>query len=145
MAKKYSDAIKIRETKSAYNIQTEEGAEWTNFIPNEQFNGILQKVIGSVSNKIVDEHRSFWMEGTFGTGKSHAAAVIKHLLCDSIEDIEQYIKENTDIFGLDIMAITDHYGNVIGGNGIAAGTKLITTEFIKESFTGKTSYAYTQI
>ena len=59
--------------------------------------------------------------------------------------IEQYIKENTDIFGLDIMAITDHYGNVIGGNGIAAGTKLITTEFIKESFTGKTSYAYTQI
>lgn len=93
MAKKYSDAIKIRETKSAYNIQTEEGAEWTNFIPNEQFNGILQKVIGSVSNKVVDEHRSFWLEGTYGTGKSHAVAVIKHLLCDPIEDIQDYIKE----------------------------------------------------
>lgn len=91
MAKKYSDAIKIRETKSAYSIQTEEGNEWKNFIPNEQFNEILQKVIGSVSNKIVDEHRSFWLEGTYGTGKSHAAAVIKHILCDPFDEIEDYI------------------------------------------------------
>lgn len=91
MAKKYSDAIKIRETKSAYSIQTEEGNEWKNFIPNEQFNDILQKVIGSVSNKVVDEHRSFWLEGTYGTGKSHAAAVIKHILCDPFDEIEDYI------------------------------------------------------
>lgn len=91
MAKKYSDAIKIRETKSAYSIQTEEDNEWKNFIPNEQFNEILQKVIGSVSNKVVDEHRSFWLEGTYGTGKSHAAAVIKHILCDSFDEIEDYI------------------------------------------------------
>lgn len=93
MAKKYSDAIKIRETKSAYSIQTEESNEWKNFIPNEQFNEILQKVIGSVSNKVVDEHRSFWLEGTYGTGKSHAAAVIKHLLCDPYEEIKDYITE----------------------------------------------------
>ena len=33
MARKYSDAIRIRETKSDYNIQKEEGGEWTNFIP----------------------------------------------------------------------------------------------------------------
>lgn len=102
MARKYSDAIRIRETKSAYNIQKEEGGEWTNFIPNEQFNGILQKVIGSVSNKVVDEHRSFWLEGTYGTGKSHAVAVIKHLLCDPIEDINSYIK---DEYGADKYSI----------------------------------------
>ncbi len=93
MAKRYSDAIRIRETKSAYNIQTEENNEWKNFIPNEQFNEILQKVLGSVSNKVVDEHRSFWLEGTYGTGKSHAIAVIKHLLCDPIDQIEDYISE----------------------------------------------------
>jgi len=102
MARKYSDAIRIRETKSAYNIQKEEGSEWANFIPNEQFNGILQKVIGSVSNKVVDEHRSFWLEGTYGTGKSHAAAVIKHLLCDPIEEIDTYIK---DEYGADKYSI----------------------------------------
>ena len=93
MANKNSEANRIRETKSANNIQTEESNEWKNFIPNEQFNEILQKIIGSVSNKVVDEHRSFWLEGTYGTGKSHAAAVIKHLLCDPIEDIDDYIKD----------------------------------------------------
>lgn len=93
MANKYSDAIHIRETKPAYNIQQEESGEWRNFIPNEQFDDILSKVIGSVSNKVVDEHRSFWLEGTYGTGKSHAAAVIKHLLCDSVEQIEGYVNQ----------------------------------------------------
>ena len=93
MATRYSDAIRIRETKSAYNIQTEESGEWQNFIPNQQFNDILEKVIASVSNKVLDEHRSFWLEGTYGTGKSHAAAVIKHLLCDPVEEIREYIKE----------------------------------------------------
>lgn len=93
MATRYSDAIKIRETKSAYNIQTESSDEWKNFIPNEQFDSILQTVISSVSNKVVDDHRSFWLEGTYGTGKSHAAAVIKHLLSDPIEDISDYINE----------------------------------------------------
>ena len=93
MATKYSDAIRIRETKSAYNIQTEEKNEWENFIPNEQFNSILQHVINSVNNKVVDEHRSFWLEGTYGTGKSHAAAVIKHLLCDPVEDIREWLNQ----------------------------------------------------
>lgn len=91
MAQKYSDAIQIRETKSAYNIQNEESGEWKNFIPNEQFNEILMRVISSVSNKLIDEHRSFWLEGTYGTGKSHASAVIKHLLCDPIEEVEEYM------------------------------------------------------
>ena len=93
MANKYSDAIRIRETKSAYNIQMEESGEWSNFIPNVQFNDILSKVIGSVSNKVIDEHRSFWLEGTYGTGKSHAAAVIKHLLCDPKAQIEEYVNQ----------------------------------------------------
>ena len=79
MATKYSDAIRLRGTRSAYNIQEEDSNEWKNFIPNEQFNEILGKVIRSVNKKYVDDHRSFWLEGTYGTGKSHASPVIKHL------------------------------------------------------------------
>ena len=93
MATKYSDAIKLRGTRSAYNIQEEESNEWKNFIPNEQFNEILGKVIRSINKKYVDDHRSFWLEGTYGTGKSHASAVIKHLLCDSDNDVQEYIEQ----------------------------------------------------
>lgn len=93
MVTKYSDAIRIRNSKSAYNIQDEESNEWKNFIPNEQFNSILSTVLGSVSKKVVDEHKSFWLEGTYGTGKSHATAVIKHLLCDPADEIKEYVDD----------------------------------------------------
>ncbi len=91
MATKYSDIITIREGKPAYNIANEEGEQWKDFIANKQFNGILRTVIKSVRNTDVDAHRSFWISGTYGTGKSHAGAVIKHLLCDKVDDIRDYV------------------------------------------------------
>ena len=91
MVTKYSDYITIRESKPAYNIGREEQGEWETFIPNEQFNEILRKVISAVRNNDQDAHKSFWIDGTYGTGKSHAAAVIKHLLCDKVEDIREYL------------------------------------------------------
>lgn len=91
MDMKYSDLITIRESKPAYNISNEEKGEWETFIPNAQFNEILRRIISAVRNNDQDAHKSFWIDGTYGTGKSHAAAVIKHLLCDNIEDIREYI------------------------------------------------------
>lgn len=91
MATKYSDFITIRESKPAYNISREEQGEWETFIPNEQFNNILRKVISAVRNNDQDAHKSFWMDGTYGTGKSHAAAVIQHLLCDEVDHIREYL------------------------------------------------------
>lgn len=93
MATKYSDIITIRGQRAAYNIKNEDKDNWKSFIPNEQFNSVLKKVIASVRNNNIDMHKSFWMEGTYGTGKSHAGAVIMHLLCDPLDQIADWLNE----------------------------------------------------
>ena len=91
MATKYSDIVKLRGGKPAYNIEEEKGGEWISFIPNEQFNGVLRTVIKAVRGNDIDNHKSFWINGTYGTGKSHASAVITHLLSDPVEKIRPWV------------------------------------------------------
>ena len=91
--KTYWDAVQIREGKPAYNIEMEEAGNWETFLPNHQFNEILVKALGAVRNNDLDKHRSLWIAGTYGTGKSHAGAVLKHLLCDEVDDIRQWVED----------------------------------------------------
>lgn len=91
MATKYDDIIKIRGGKAAYDIAEEKSGEWVSFIPNEQFNNVLRTVIKSVRGNDIDNHKSFWINGTYGTGKSHAVAVISHLLGDDVENIRSWV------------------------------------------------------
>ncbi len=91
MATKYDDIIKLRGGKAAYDIAEEKQGEWISFIPNEQFNSVLRTVIKSVRGNDIDNHKSFWINGTYGTGKSHAVAVISHLLGDEVEDIRDWV------------------------------------------------------
>lgn len=91
MATKYNDIIKLRGGKAAYDIAEEKKGEWVSFIPNEQFNNVLRTVIKSVRGNDIDNHKSFWINGTYGTGKSHAVAVISHLLGDSVENIRDWV------------------------------------------------------
>lgn len=92
MATRYDEIIKLRGGKAAYNITEEKFGEWTTFIPNDQFNSVLRTIIKSVRANDIDNHKSFWINGTYGTGKSHAVAVISHLLGDKIEDIRDWVE-----------------------------------------------------
>ena len=90
---RYSDIVQLRSMRPAYNIQEEGIGEWKTFIANDQFNDILNRMIKAVRNNDADHHKSIWIAGTYGTGKSHAGAVLKHLFCDPIEEIQEYIED----------------------------------------------------
>lgn len=89
---KYSDIVTLRSMRPAYNIQEEGEDEWKTFIANDQFNHILSRMTKAVRNNDADFHKSFWIAGTYGSGKSHASAVLKHLFCDPIESIKGYVE-----------------------------------------------------
>ena len=84
MANTYNDIITLSKTWTVYNIREEAPTDWKTFIANDQFNEVLSHVVKSVLNNDAETHKSIWISGTYGTGKSHAAAVIKHLLCVAI-------------------------------------------------------------
>lgn len=90
---KYSDIVTLRQMRPAYNIKDERQGEWKTFIANDQFNDLLLKTIRAVRNNDVDYHKSIWIAGTYGSGKSHAGAVLQHLFCDPVEEISEYVDE----------------------------------------------------
>lgn len=90
---RYNDIVTLRSMRPAYNIQNEVTGEWKTFIANDQFNGVLEDMIKAVANNDADNHKSMWIAGAYGSGKSHAGAVLKHLFCDPIDDIREYVDD----------------------------------------------------
>ena len=79
---KYNEIIHINEKFiPVFDLENEENDQyWSLFIPNDKFRIILSSVIDSMDKN--NQKNPVWLQGTYGTGKSHATSVIKHLLCD---------------------------------------------------------------
>ncbi len=63
---------------------------WKNFYPHETFIKLLEKTHAVLSRK---EPRSLWVEGAYGTGKSHAALTVKSMLDATDEEIRAYFAD----------------------------------------------------
>ncbi len=96
MATKYSDFIKMQKFLPVYDMTDETPDLWGTFIPTKQFCKLLSRSITAITSKEISKRRSMWVRGTFGTGKSHASSVIRHLLCDPINEVEGYIQNLPD-------------------------------------------------
>ena len=92
MATKYSDYIKMQDFLPVYDMTDETPDMWRTFIPTKQFCDLLQRSITAITSSDISKRRSLWVRGTFGTGKSHASSVVRHLLCDPSEEIDGYIQ-----------------------------------------------------
>lgn len=89
---KYSEIIGVeKHFKSAFDITSDKGEAWKTFISNEKFEGNLSQIIKCFTSPVHNHRKSIWIQGTYGTGKSHSLSVIKHLLCDEYSEIEDYL------------------------------------------------------
>ena len=92
MNTRYSDYIKIQDFLPVYDMMDEKPNMWRTFIPTKQFSDLLQRSITAITSTEISKRRSMWVRGTFGTGKSHASSVIRHLLCDPADEVMSYIQ-----------------------------------------------------
>lgn len=91
---KYSEIIGIEPFfDSTFNMTEEKENYWKQFITNEKFESNLKEIVNAFTSQTGDQHKSIWVQGTYGTGKSHSTSVIKHLLSDDLSDIEDYIEK----------------------------------------------------
>ena len=68
--------------------------KWQSFYPHSSFKTILKDVVETLEKSNETKDRSLWISGAYGTGKTYASFVIKHVLEDSIESIEPYFTQN---------------------------------------------------
>lgn len=63
---------------------------WKSFYPHETFVKLLEKTHSVLSGK---DPRSLWVEGAYGTGKSHAVLTVKSLMEASDDEVRAYFEE----------------------------------------------------
>lgn len=66
---------------------------WKGFLPHETFVKLLEVTYRALSGQ---DPRSIWVEGAYGTGKSHAALTVKSILDATDEEVIAYFED----FGL---------------------------------------------
>ena len=97
---KYSEYVGVRPNfDDTFNMTQERPNSWKSFITNTQFENNLKRIIHSFTAPIstnLNDRKSIWIQGTYGTGKSHSTSVVKHLLCDPYEEIEDFLKSISD-------------------------------------------------
>ncbi|MGJ7027927.1 MULTISPECIES: hypothetical protein [Methanothermobacter] len=95
---KYKDIITLNERfQPAYDLENEIEDHWKTFIPTDKFREVLSKTLDSLTTNRIEDKQSIWIQGTYGTGKSHAAAVIKHLLTDETNILNDFDIKNPQL------------------------------------------------
>jgi hypothetical protein len=93
---KYSDIVGLQDYfQPVYNLENESHGYWKQFIANDQFNAILKTTLDALTLDDPKYNKSLWVQGAYGTGKSHASAVIKHLLWDEFNTIDDYLQSQS--------------------------------------------------
>ncbi|MBR5913419.1 MAG: hypothetical protein IKZ58_03510 [Selenomonadaceae bacterium] len=63
---------------------------WLGFFPHQSFTKILTATIDTLEKSSANKNRPIWMSGAYGTGKTFSSFVIKHILEDDLNKVEEY-------------------------------------------------------
>ena len=91
---KYSTYIELSpHYESVVDIDSESRhpGMWQEYIVHEDMKGAVEVICDSLKYEDEDKRRSFWIHGAYGTGKSYAGIVLKHLFEDNIDSIRQFL------------------------------------------------------
>lgn len=72
---------------------------WKKFYPHATFVKLLKDTISVLSRK---QKVSLWVEGAYGTGKSHAVLTVKKLIDSSEEETKEYFERFSNILSNDL-------------------------------------------
>ncbi len=73
---------------------------WKTFYPHETFIKLVKDTVSVISRK---QRVSIWVEGAYGTGKSHAVLTLKKLLYASEADTREYFDKYKDKLSNDLL------------------------------------------
>lgn len=68
--------------------------KWQSFYPHESFKQILKETVDTLEKSSESKDHSLWMSGAYGTGKTYASFVIKHIFEDDLSNVEPYFVAN---------------------------------------------------
>lgn len=94
MRKKYSSYIDVNPLfESVVDIDADQRNPrlWQEYIVGKDMENLVDFLCLSLGNETVDGRRSFWVHGSYGTGKSYAAIFVKHLLEEKPETIDTFM------------------------------------------------------
>lgn len=100
--KKYSDYIEISpnfESVVDIDADTRNANLWREYIVGDDMENLVEVICQSLNNEGIDGEgndlrRSFWVHGSYGTGKSYAAILVKHLIEEKPEIIDEYLQKS---------------------------------------------------
>ncbi len=94
---KYSQFIDIRPGyESVVDLGSDERNPnlWREYVVHEDMNVALEKICASFKMEDKNQRRSFWIHGAYGSGKSYAGLVLKHLFTDKPAAIEEFFDDH---------------------------------------------------
>lgn len=67
---------------------------WKSFYPHESFKNILTLTVETLEKASAAKDRPIWINGSYGTGKTFASFVIKHIFEDDFFEVEKYFRHH---------------------------------------------------